>query len=425
MAVEITKQPTPGKSYKIKKDDWLTRIAARAYGQSEKWTIISDANKQALRSGDPNLIFPGEIVFIPKLAERKKPKTLKGKDKDDLSLVIDDVEIPVKDLKVLQTMDTAAWGWTASIAWTPGLDSKLDKATKEYGFQDATAFLGNDALIEGRLYIVTPDGNAGGRTKTLAGFSLTKDAIDSTFNPPFEFNNQTLKQVATKLIEPLGISVIWDIDDDLKFKKITASESDKIMPFLQKYIKQRGALLSTDSAGNVVALKANAKGESVGTIEDGKHGYLGFKTKFDGTKRFNATKMLSQSPKKTGKKSGKAEIAKDENIPTSRMQTLKAPDATAGDLKGAAEWARSKSIADALNLPFDAEGFYAPNGERFAPNTIITVKSDVISLPEGADLLITKVEFSKTNNGNRTMLSLVAPQVYTGEPIPDIFVGAA
>ena len=45
----------------------------------------------------------------------------------------------------------------------------------------------------------------------------------------------------------------------------------------------------------------------------------------------------------------------------------------------------------------------------------------LISIPEGFDFLINRVEYSKKSTGKVAALSLIPPQVYTGEPIPDIF----
>jgi prophage tail gpP-like protein len=419
MSVEIVSVPTPGKRYKIVKDDFLSKIAGIAYGDTSKWRKIWAANQSALKSGDEDLIYPGEIIFIPELAERKvSPKTLTGKAPDALTLVINDIEIPTADLKVTRTIDTAADGWTALIAWKPGKDEKIDEATKPWGYQNASIFLGNDLLVDGRLYKVRPSGTVSGRQKALTGFSFTKDAIDSNVKPPYEVKNLTLRQRANDLIEPFGILVVWEVDDDnYKFDKITASDSDKVVGHLQKYAKQRGVLVSSDVSGNLLFQTADTESKSVGTIEEGQQGFLKYEADFDGTKRFNSTKATGQSPGD----GQKVEIAKDDNVPTSRTRTIKANDVTAGELKKAAEWERSKAVADALTIPFQAFGFFAPNGERWTENTIVTVKSEVISIEDGFDFLIKRVEFVKNASGKTTNLSLVPPQVYTGEEIPDIF----
>ncbi|MCK5017361.1 MAG: LysM peptidoglycan-binding domain-containing protein [Candidatus Peribacteraceae bacterium] len=409
--------PQAGSTYTVGPADTLERIATIAYGDKSKWVKIYAANQTTLRSGDANVIFPGEIIKIPVLSEKKTAKFLTGKDADDLTLVINDLEIPTTQLKCTRAMDTAASGWTASIMWNPGQDKDLDEAVRRYGYQEASVFLGNDLLCDGYLYIVTPSLTDNGRIKALAGFSFIKDAIDSTIKPPYEVNDYELKQRAIDLIEPLGIKIIWDIDDNLKFDKITASATDRIVPHLQQYIRQRGALITSDVEGNFVVTNPNVDGKSVGTIEEGVSGVLEYTASFDGTKLFNAYKAIGQTPGSTTN----FEIAKDDNVPNSRMITFNNPDTTEGGLKRAAEWQRSKTLTEAWTIPFIATGYYAPNGDRWTENTIVTLVSETLSLDEGEDFLIQRTEFS-SGSSKTTRLILIPPQAYTGEPIPKTFM---
>ena len=411
------------KQYTVKSGDTLSKIAGEQYGQTEKWTTIYKANQTTLKSGDPNLIFPGEVIIIPELSERVKlkneqiAKSLENADKNSYKLIINDLKIPVQAFTITRTMDTAADGWTASIAWTPGLDTNLDEATKMKKYHDASFYLGGVLQINGSLYGVKQKKDNSSITKELVGWSFTADAIDSTIKPPYEVSKYTLKQRATDLIDPLGIGIQWDIDDDLKFDKITASPEDTIFKHLLKYAKQKGVLISSTPVGDLQFLRANVDGESVGTIEESQQGFLNYEISFDGRKLFNSYKAIGQSPKS----GSKFEIAKDDSVPKSRMLTFKSPDSSEGDLKGSAEWRRSSQLATTLTQSFIATSWYAPNNELWQENTIVTVKSPSLSLDTGFDFLIKRVTFKLDNNGRTADLSLVPPQVYSGEIIPDIF----
>lgn len=56
--------PQGGEFYTIVSGDCLWNIAKRYYGDGSRWPVIWDANKP-MRSGNPNLIFPGEVIFVP------------------------------------------------------------------------------------------------------------------------------------------------------------------------------------------------------------------------------------------------------------------------------------------------------------------------------------------------------------------------
>lgn len=59
-------EPTPSaaQSYTVVKGDCLWNIAKRFYGNGALYTIIYDANR-ALIGGNPNLIYPGQVLTIP------------------------------------------------------------------------------------------------------------------------------------------------------------------------------------------------------------------------------------------------------------------------------------------------------------------------------------------------------------------------
>jgi LysM domain len=68
-------QIAPGSNYTVQPGDSLFSIAQQAYGDGNQWHKIYDANKQVIGS-DPNLIRPGEVLFIPSVAP-PQPKTCK------------------------------------------------------------------------------------------------------------------------------------------------------------------------------------------------------------------------------------------------------------------------------------------------------------------------------------------------------------
>lgn len=59
--VDNTIQP---KTYTVKQGDCLWNIAKQIYGSGSKYTLIYNANKGVI-GGDPNLIYPGQVLTIP------------------------------------------------------------------------------------------------------------------------------------------------------------------------------------------------------------------------------------------------------------------------------------------------------------------------------------------------------------------------
>ncbi|NND73017.1 MAG: peptidoglycan-binding protein LysM [Rhodothermales bacterium] len=51
--------------YSVKEGDSLSKIAKAEYGDAMKWQALFDANREVIK--DPDLIYPGQQIRIPKL----------------------------------------------------------------------------------------------------------------------------------------------------------------------------------------------------------------------------------------------------------------------------------------------------------------------------------------------------------------------
>jgi prophage tail gpP-like protein len=426
---DITSIPTPGKKYKVKKGDWISRMANTAYGDGSKWRKIKAANISKVRSapdstGTIQEFFKiGEIVEIPELEERKKKdkrqKQLPEKKPEDFTLIIGSREIPTSSIRAVRTMDTGADGWSASFAWTPGLDKELDKITAPLSSSKSAVYIGGELIIDGKLYDVEHGSSNSGRLKNLWGFSIIADMVDSSVQAPYERNNITLVQRAESLAAPHGLSVIVadGVDPGGQFKRITAEKQDKEFDHLAGLARQRGVLISNTIHSDVFITQANTKGEPVGTIEEKFPPAQEYLIKFSGRDRYNSYKALSSTPRKSS-----SVVVKDNNIAGFRNLTFTAPESTSGELTAAALWQRNKTIADALTLPFPVEGWYNPLGNLWEPNTLVTIVSATIGTEKGFTFLIRSVEYILDGSGRTAVLNIIPPQVYTKEDVDEPWI---
>ena len=402
------------KQYTIQSGDTLSLIAAREYGDQTLWRNIWSANQTRLRSGDPNLIYPGEVIVVPIIAAREALRSAPPITEQGMAIVIEGRVISFTGGRIIRTMDTGADGWAVSIDWQPGEDEHIDRVTTPYTYPNAAAYIDGELLVNGLLYSVEPSMAGGGRTKNLGGFSYTADLIDSTLKPPYEQNNITLKQLALDIVTPTGIGVVFDVDTGGAFNRVTAEEGDTIFGHLSKLASQRGVLVSSTAKGELLFTQANTTGAPVATLEEGQQGALEYRARFDGRARFNSYRAVGRSPA-----GNKEAIAKDNRVPLSRFVTFTADDTTSGDIGEAAKWKRSKQLAEALSLTLPVPDWYDPSGNLWRENTLITVKSSTLQVPQGFTFVVRSVEYILENGGRRAELSLVPPQVYTREELID------
>lgn len=404
-------KPTPGKTHVVQPGETPESIAAKTYGDSFYSATISNSNEEVVE---------GETIILPEIPQALNTRTLNNtpinKQKDQLTVMIESREINLESFNLVRSIDAGAYGWQGVYPWIPELDNEIDDLLLPYKYPNYQIFIGEELISSGLLYNVGPSLTDTGRVKNLGGFSYTADTIDSTIKPPYEKNNVTLEQRANELLQPVGIAV--EIENDIstggKFDRITANPTDTIFSHLVKLATQRGFLISSNPTGNMVFTKAGG-GVSVGTLKEGDGVVTEWQSKFDGRKRFNSYRAIGQSPGENAKPS----IAKDDNVPRSRFITFQLNDTTKGDIKNAAEWKRSKQLSESLSLSLPVNTWFAPDGSIWEENTLVTVISKTFSIPNGFTFLIRSVSYDMSADGKTALLTIVPPQVYTGEKLID------
>lgn len=348
---------------------------------------------------------------------------LSGKDKEEFTLKINNTEISVLNARVLRSFDTTADTWSATVRWDSKQSvlgsNKIQEALKLNSYYDAQVYLGGHLILSGRVYSVSTKVTSVDSIKELEGFTYTIDIVDSSPFPPYEFNLKPLHRIAKTLLTGFGIEVVADPGAlllDIPFVKVVCDSSDTIFSFLAKLAKQRSIVISSNAKGNLLLTTANIFQKPVGTIVDGKFPGFEYKVKFDGRKLFGSYMALASSPgrKDKRKREFKTDIAVDHNVPSSRRVIVRMDDSDIGVLINPIENYRSKQLVEALTLEFPVVGWYAPDGSLWAPNTLVTVRSEYLELPQGYTFFIRAVEYRYTAEGNHSILHLVPKESYTG-----------
>lgn len=410
-------KPIQGKQYTVVSGDTLWTIATRAYGNPAKWSKIYRANASTLKSKNADLIYPGEILYIPPETEIQaakqdaKASRFASREKGTFNLVIGNREVPVTAGRFKYGIDLLAFSWTGALPWMPGEDPELDKLIKRYSYSTSELYLGPTLVGTGKLYGKKPHVTKSGITVDLEFFSSTADIVDSTMTPPYEYGGETLKQIASGLCGDLGYEVDFSASTGSAFDYVSAEKTETIGAFLQRLAVQRGMLCSTDERSRIRFLKAISSGKPVAHFKQGEPPWEAFDSDFDGRKRFAVYRVVGQS----GDADDIVSVAKDSSVKGHRQLTYTAGDVDTAGVKNSAEWRRSKALADALSQPITAPDWYDDNGNLWAPNTLITEEASALDLPDETKMLIRSVELSiDKEGGRRATLDVVPPFTLTG-----------
>jgi prophage tail gpP-like protein len=339
-----------------------------------------------------------------------------------LTIIVDGLEIKPISARIFRVLDAPGDGWSAVIPWTPGEKPTEDKILVPGKYNSAAVYIGNALIIAGYISDVSPSLTESGRTKVLKGWSFTVDPIDSDMFPPFEANKITLEQRASELMKPFGIKIEIQNADEVKsyqFERLTAGHSEKVAQHLQKVASQLRVLTSSTQNGDLLFTKADTEAETYGSLEEGSN-IIGSPSSyamiFEGRKRFNTWKgagaftyLYDKNPKYG--------IAKDDTVPRTRFKNFQTNDFNQQNVADLANWKRNLSITEAIRFNIPVTSWLAPNGKLWATNKKVSVKSKTLFIPDGYTFLIQRIEYVFDNTGKTAFLSLVFPQIYTGEDI--------
>lgn len=418
----------PGSPYVAKSGDTFKTLASRAYGDEALWDIIYDANIATTISdpGSPDFysIVPGTEVLIPKLPELKSSHIFIEErltsplnpefNKNAINIIVKNQLIEIIRGKILTSLDTMVDAWEIEMAWEFGLNPKIDKFLKPFSYSESFAYAGQNLLISGLVFDVSPQKSIRGSTLTLKGFSYGKNLVDSSVKPPYEYTWSTLKDILEIQTKGHNINVYINTDTGGRFDRVTTSEGQTVFTFLSKLATQRGVLITSTPSGDLQILKI-ADSKSVGILEEGITPLVteeGWRAAYSGQNRFRTYEGVGASPGWPQKTATKI----DEKVKVNRYKVFRVDDTTEGNIEQAITWKQSKIIADALTIPLSVIGWYAPDGSLWQKNTIVTIKAPSLFIPENYDFLIKSVEYI-SENGNTARLHLVPPQVYTKEPV--------
>lgn len=296
------------------------------------------------------------------------------------------------------------------------LDSRrkpaLDTIIRPYSYSSAEIYLDRELLGTGRLYLTAPS-LSDRQQVALECWSLTADFVDSSLKPPYEESNVTLKQRAETLAAPFSLPVTFILDQDGVFDRVTATQEQTAGVHLLSLAKQRGALVSSTAEGGLLISVPDVKGASIATIEEGVEGFTGFEASYDARLRFSDYRMIGDTPLDDTN----IAIAKDSAVTVTRFKTKTLNDTTVGEMQRAADWEKTKFLADALSLPINARGFKTAGGQRWKKGKLVTLISPTLFINTGFSMLIKSVEFISDAGGDVSILNLVPPSAFSGGEI--------
>jgi prophage tail gpP-like protein len=395
------------KNYTVVPGDTLRGLAIRFYGDETKWRLIYNANREIIGS-NPDLIIPGTGIQIPLAEEKIKQQAPKPEiqNKKAVTVFLNGREIHATQGRAAFAVDSIASSFNCDCLWTPGKDAQFDKDTSRGSYADASLYLFGKLAITGRLYTRTNRIGTDGVTKNLVFYSATKDLVDTSLGKhSASFQKATLQQIAKEVCGVHGFKTKFPDGDGGEFLLVEGIPTyETAGKFLQKLAAAKGFFVSCDETSALVFQKLHTSEKPVANIDITGRIATEYAVTFDDTLRFNNYAAVSVSG--DGKEAHSKSFI-DEQVPGARQFVFEASDSDAGNLDLAAEWAAIKITLQANEIKIPSDKWVDANGDLWKTNSVISLKSPVLDIPESRKYIIRGVEFAWTANSRSAELSLV------------------
>lgn len=276
-------------------------------------------------------------------------------------------------------------------------------------------------VITGYVDDVAPVYDARQHTLSVVGRSRLGDLVDCSPGPR-NFVDQTLPQIAKRLLQPFGIGVVVDTDAGGKFfgqQKLSVEQT--VFEFLAARARTRGVLLISNSDGDLVIARAGSRRTSV-ALELGKN-ILRASGRHSVRDRFGEYVILGQGftddDNDAESQSGLRGVAVDSVIGRQRYrpQTVLANGpTTALECRQRAEWERSRAFGRSQGIVYTVNG-WGHAGGLWEPNTLVRVRDDYMQIDE--ERLIVSAQYLLDGEGLRAELNVAPKEAYELLPLPE------
>jgi prophage tail gpP-like protein len=344
---------------------------------------------------------------------------------DDLELLVNGMNYSGwTSLGVTRAIDAATTAFTASLTerWEAGENSSAQVEPWPILPGDACEVrLAGFPMVIGYVDIFKPSYSSTDHSINIQGRDKVADLVDcSAVHAPDEWKNIDLLKFAQILAAPFGVTVRADIDVGAPFPVCKLQQGETGFKAIERYARQRKALLMPDGAGGLLITRAGVHRATTSLVQG--ENILNASGTIDHSQRFSSYLVKGQasySADSTGETEAHIEGGvTDSGIKRYRPMLLVAETGgTSSSLQDRATWEANSRIGKSAAASISVQGWrQSPGGALWEPGLLVYVRSGWLRMDGW--MLIRQVTYERGEGGTTAKLEIVSPQAFDPEP-PD------
>lgn len=403
-------------TYSVIAGDTFDSIARKKYGTENEADRIARANP-----GVAEPLTAGTVLTVPVLPSA--PKDLQPQapaaDPDETAILIDGTRFrfwdKVRITRAIDAMDTVEFGAPFE-ADVPGFRETF----RPFSFKPVVTTVGGVPLFTGTMVGVSPAVENSQKIVSVSGYSLPgvlNDCTPPASAFPLEFNNQGLREIATTLAAPFGLSVIFQADQGAIFERVATEPGKKVLAFLTELAKQRNLIVSSTPEGALIFWQSVEAGSPVARLQEGSAPVLSVTPFFSPQEYYSH--ITGIEPVIVGLAGSQFTVKNPRLQGVVRPITFNAPDTLDADVKAAVEAKSGRMFGNMASYSIRVATWRDPQGELWRPNTTVTLLAPDAMVYSEYEFVIRSVELEREGKVKTATLNLVIPGSFSGQ-VPEV-----
>ena len=399
-------------TYSVITGDTFESISRKKYGTEKEADLIARANP-----GVAQPLTAGTTLTVPVLpdAPQNVQQSADSSTDDEVAVLIDGKRFrfwgEVRITRAIDTVDTVEFGAPFD-SEAPGFRQTF----RPFSFKSVTITVGGAPLFTGTMVAVSPVLENAQKIIAVSGYSLPgvlNDCTPPASSFPLEFDNQGLRDIATALAAPFGVSVDFKADQGAVFERVAIEPGKKVLAFLTELAKQRNLIISSSSRGKLVFLQSSEGGQPVARLQQGVAPVLSVTPFFSPQEYYSH--ITGIEPVVVGLAGSQFTVKNPRLLGVTRPLTFNAPDTLDADVKSAVEAKSGRMFGNMASYSVRVATWRDPNGKLWDPNTSIKLLAPDAMIYKEYEFIIRSIEFSRDRATETATLNLVVPGAFSGK----------
>ena len=399
-------------TYNVQAGDTFESVARIVYG------LESEAGR--IESANPGVLEPltaGLVLSIPvnPSAPTITPLFLGSGGVDEVAVRIEGTRFRFwSEISLKRGIDT--FDEIALSAPFESENTEFRQVFTPFTFKNIDVTVGGELLFTGSVFVVPT--LTDGKKVEISAYSLPGVLNDCPLpaSVQSEYNGLTLEGLATAVAAPFGIGVVFEADPGAAFDSVATKPTETVLGFLAEMAKQRGLIISSTPAGQLLFLKSSPVGIPAADLKQGESPLLSVAAAFDHQKYYSEVTGIEPTRIGVPASAGGQFTARNPHAAgIVRPFTYTVPDTVGGELKPAVEAKLGRMLGAVAEYKIKVSTWRTPAGDLWEPNTTIRLTAPDVMVYEPYDFILKAVSFDRDSTSERAELTLVMPGAFSGE----------